>query len=329
MGKQYRVIRKIASVPITANGFATQDLPRDYDYEAIGLRISASLQVTVLATSVRAEAPCQLVPRVEIIADGKNNLFSAPFWYTSIANMRRSLTDSGGRAVTPPSGVAVATYAVEANGIVDFATIDGVRPKDSNFRSRGLSLLQARFTFGAAGDAFVGGTVAFSGSPVVDVYAMQCVEETDANGNFLSNPIALRKTSYQELAITTSNANQEVRLPAGNLIRSVLVRTDGSVTAGEPSAAVLNNLQLANGIDVRFNLAGANIRGKNNADFGSVGAGYYLADFMFQGKPGNNKLSDLWDVSNAAEPKAIMDVTGAANVKAQVVTEEYILARAA
>jgi len=325
MGKQFRVIRKIASVPITANGFATQDLPRDYDYEYIGLRIAASLQVTGAATSVRAESPCQLVPRVEVVADGKNNLFSAPFWYTSLGNVRRSLTQSGGRATTPPSGTGVATYAVEALGFIDFATLDGVRPKDSNFRSRGLSLFQLRLTFGAAGDAFVGGTVAFSGSPVVDVYAVQMVEETDAAGAFMSSPMALRKVSYQEQAFAASNANAEFRLPAGNLIRSVFVRTDGSTTAGEPSTAVLNNLTLQNGIDVRLNLSAANLRGLNNGQFGAVTAGYYLADLMRQESSGNAMLSNLWDVTGASEPKAILDVTGAANVKVQAVTEEYIL----
>jgi hypothetical protein len=325
MAKQFRVIRKIASVPITANGFATLDLPRDYDYEAIGLSIVASLQVTVLATSVRAEAPCQLVPRIEIVADGKNNLYSAPFWYAALGNVRRRLTSQGARATTPPSGVAVATYAVEANGFVDFATIDGVRPKDSNFRARGLSLFQLRLTFGAAADAFVGGTVAFSGSPVVDVYAMQLVEETDDKGNFLTSPISLRKVSYQEQAFASSNANAEFRLPAGNLIRSVFVRTDGSATAGEPSTAVLNNLSLQNGIDVRYNLSARNTRSLNNGTFGLVTSGYYVADFLSRGGEGNSVLSELWDVTGAAEPKAIVDVTGGANVKVQVVTEEYIL----
>jgi hypothetical protein len=323
MAKQYRIQRKVASIPIVAGGFNTQDLPRGYDYEAIFFRISASVQVTVLATSVRAEAPCQLVPRVEIIADGKNNAFSAPFWATSLGAIWRPLAQSGARAVTPPSGVAVATYAVEAIGVVDLASIDGVRPKDSNLRTRGLSLLQARLTFGQPGDVFVGGTVNFSGSPVVDVFTAEIVEETDAQGNFLTSPLALRKTSYQELALTASNANQEVRLPAGNLIKSALVRTDGSTTAGEPSTAVLNNLQIANGVDVRINLSGAQLRAKNNADYGQITAGYYMADVTRKGEAGVS-LSDLWDVSLAAEPKLILDVTGGANVKLQVVTTEYI-----
>ena len=327
MAKQYRIKRKIGTMQIAAGSFGTLDLPRQYDYESLMLRISASLQVTVLATSVRAEAPCQLVPRIEVIADGKNTIYSAPFWFASLGNLRRPITESGARATTPPSGVAVATYAVEAIGIIDLQTVDGVRPKDSNFRTRGLSLLQLRLTYANAGDAFVGGTVAYSGTPVVDVFSAECVEETDDAGNFLTSPIALKKVSYQQQAFAASNSAAEFRLPAGNMIRSVFVRTDGTTTAGEPSTTPLNNLQLLSGVDVRLNLSGPMLRAENNANFGQVVAGYYLADMLSKGGY-NVNLTDLWDVTRQAEPKAILDMNGAANVQVQVVTTEYILAAA-
>jgi hypothetical protein len=330
MAKQYTIKRKIGDVAIVSNGFNTIDLPRDYDYQAIGLRIEASVAVSVAnATSVRAEAPCQIVPRIEVIADGKNNLFSAPFWYTALANLDRPLGESGARAVTPPTSPNIATYATEAIGIIDFQHFEGIRPKDSNFRSRGLSLLQLRLTFGAAADVFVvgGATVAYSGSPVVSVFAMQEVEDTDDKGNYLTSPVALKKVSYQEQAFASSNANAEILLPAGNAISKVMIRTDGTTTAGEPSTTVLNNVQLANGIDVRLNLSAKNLRALNNADYGLVLAGYYMCDPLKSGTGGNLKLSQLWDLSGATQPKAVLDVTGGANVKAQVVTTEMILAR--
>jgi len=327
VASQYRIKRRIASLPIVANSFGVIDLPRQYDYEAIFLRISASLQVTAGATSVRAEAPCQLVPRIEVIADGKNTIFSAPFWYAALGNVRRHLTLTGGRATTPPTGVAIATYAVEAIGVIDLQTVDGVRPKDSNFRTRGLSLLQLRLTFGAAGDAFVGGTVVFSGAPVVEVFTAECVEEQNAKGDFITSPVALKKTSFQQQAFASSNSAAEVRLPAGNMIRSVLIRTDGAPTAGEPSVTVLNNVQLVSGVDVRVNMSGPGLRAENNANFGPVLAGYYLADLLAKGGPTVN-LTDLWDVTRQAEPRVVLDVVGGANVQVQVVTEEYILAAA-
>lgn len=321
--RQNRILRKVATVPVTAGGFATLDLPRDYDYETIFVRINGGLQVTALATSVRAEAPVQIIQRIEVIADGKNNLYSAPFWFATLANYERLSISQGARAVTPPSGVAVATYQVEANGTIDFMSQGSVRPKDSNFRSAGLSLFQLRMTFGQPGDCFVGGTVVFN-NMFVDVYVQQMVEIPDATGA-ITSPIALKKISYQEIALLSSNANQDIRLPAGNNIKSVVMRTDGSTTAGEPSVAVLNNVILGAGVDVRLNLSAAQLRSKNNQDYGLITAGYYIADLTTKGDAPVN-LTDLWDVTGAAEPKLTLDVTGGANVKMQAVVTEYILA---
>lgn len=322
MAKQFRVNRKVATIPVAAGGFATIDLPRQYDMECIFLRLSGSVQVTAAATAVRAEAPVQYVPRIEVIADGKNNLYSAPFWFTTLGSYDRKLTDQGARVTTPPSGTAIATYTFETFGTVDFQMVDGVRPKDSNFRTAGLSLFQLRATFGNPGDIFVGGTCNFVGTPTLEVFVQEDVEIPDKDGN-VSSPSLLKKVSYQEIALIASNANQEVRLPAGNYIKSAVFRTEGAVTAGEPSVAVLNNLQLAAGVDVRWNLTGPQTRAKNNADFGYVPTGYYITDVTAKGSSGVN-LTDMWDVTNQAEPKAILDVVGSATTKMQVVITECI-----
>lgn len=326
--KQYRVLRKVGNVNVVAGQPGGIDLPRSYDYESIFMRLSGSLQVTVGATSVRAEAPVQLVPRVFLIADGKNSLFNAPFWACSFARIDRFLGESGARVATPPSAVGVATYAVEAIGVIDLATIDGMRPKDSNFRTSLLSLLQLQFQFGQPGDPFVGGTVNFSGQPVVEVFTQEIVElpdvQPDGTKKF-SSPIMLRKVSSQEVAVAASNPQLEVLLPAGNLLKSVMHRSEGSVTAGEPSTGIINNMQLASGLDVRFNLTGPQVRAKNNADHGAVTAGYYFADVTRCG-PAPIRLSELWDLQGQVQPKAILDVTGGASNKVQSVITEYIRA---
>lgn len=320
----YRVKRKIATVPIVGGSFATIDLPRSYDTEAIFLRIWGTLQVTVLATSVRAESPCQLVPRVELIADGKNTVHSSPFWAISLGRHDRFIRESGARATTPPSGVAVATYAVEAIGIIDCQTPDGIRPKDSNFRTSGLSLYQLRLTFGQPGDCYVGGTVTLGTGCFVDIFSAEFVELPDANKQY-TTPIALRKTTYQEVAVTASNPNFQLDLPAGNLVKSVLFRGEVS---GEPSTAVLNAIQLQSGLDVRFNLSAAEARALANADHGQLLAGYYACDMTAHGKS-PIMLTELWDLTGQVDPKAVIDVTGGANNKVQAVITEYIMRPAA
>ena len=324
---QYRIRRRINTIQVTAGGQITIDLPRDYDYEAIMVRLSGTANVTVIATSVRAEAPCQWVPRLEIIADGKNTLFNAPLWFAALGSyVRPGAIASGARVTTPPTAVAVAAYPVEALGVIDFMTVDGVHPKDTNFRPSGLSLFQLRATFGNPGDIFVGGTVSFTGTPTLEVFAVQLVEQPDPQTGQYAQPIALKKVSTQIAAVPSSNSAQEIRLPAGNFIKSVLLRADGGTTAGEPSTAVVNGLILQNGVDVRFNLSGAQVRQLNNMDYGAITSGYYIADVTSKGRADVN-LSELWDCTNPAEPKLLVDATlGAATTTLTAVITEMIMA---
>ena len=329
--RQYRVLRKAPTINIVAGQTLPIDLPRSYDYESIFLRLSGSLQVTVAATSVRAEAPLQLVPRIVVIADGKSVLFNAPMWAASLGRVERELNQSGARATTPPSGTAIATYAVEALGVIDLATIDGNRPKDSNFRTSALSMFQLIATFGQPGDPFVGGTVNFSGQPTLEVFTQEMIElpDTDpATGKAkFTSPVMLRKVSFLQQAFAASNPNAQLRLPSGNLMKSVLLRGEGATTAGEPSTAVVNNIILQSGLDVRHNLTGAQTRAKNNCDFGAVTAGYYVADLCRNG-PALERLTELWDLTGQVEPQAVLDVTGGANVNVMAVVTEYIPAAA-
>lgn len=328
MAKQYTLIRKVATVNLVAGGFSAQDLPRDHDYNSIMCRLSANVQVTTAATSVRTEAPLQLIQRIQVIAEGKNMIFNAPAWFASFGNMQRRIRENGARAVTSPTAATVATYPVEALMFIDLATLDTIRPKDTNFRAYGLSLFQIQFQFGQALDVFVpgAGVAVFSGTPFVEVFTVNTVEERGQDGKYIDSPAFIKKISFQELPGVTANASLEARLPAGNLIRSVLVRTEGGVTAGEPATNQLNNFILQNSNDVRFNLTGAQVRMKNNGESGQVMGGYYNADLVTQGGAGNNFLGNLWDAGGASEPKAILDIAGFANGKVQVVTSEYIAA---
>jgi hypothetical protein len=323
MAKQFRIKRTVQTVAVQTGNFVTFDLPRGYDYESAQVRLYGTVNVTTAFTSVRAEAPCQLVQRLDVIVDGRNTSYSAPMWYATLANYdRQSKLETGARATTPPTAAAIASYVFEAIGNIDFATMDGERSKDSNLRTDGMQLFQCRVTFGQAADMFVGAGVATLTNAFVEITTTETVELTGDDGA-RTTPTMFKKVSFQELALTTSNANQEIRIPAGNLIKSVVLRTDGSTTAGEPSTAVLNRLQLVSGVDVRVNTLGAALRAQNNSDFGQLQQGYYVADLTRCGSP-TAKLSELWDVTRQAEPKLVLDVTGGANVKAQSVTTEYL-----
>lgn len=321
---QLRFKTRITQIPIIAGSNQPYDIPRQYDYESLFLRLSGTVQVTAAATAVRAEAPTQILPRLEVTSEGRNTHFNAPFWRCCIGNYERPQNIPGSLSVVPPTSPAVGTYPFSAHGVIDFCNVDGIRPKDSNLRTSALSLFQLRPTFGAAGDMFVGGTANFVGTPTLEVFSITMYEIPGADGK-ASTPGALKKTVYQEVAVPTSNLTQEIRLPTGNYLKSVVVRAEGLTTAGEPTNAVINEMTLSSAQDVRIKLLGNQVRALNSQDYGPVPVGYYILDYTSQGKiPGN--LTDCWNVSGQAEPKLILDVNGGAAVRLQIVTTEMILA---
>lgn len=319
--RQFPVMRQVATIPFVegASGIKV-DLPRQYDLESIMIRISGTWTNADAATSIYTEAPTQLISRVELVADGKNTIFSAPFWKLVTGNFGRPESVKGPADLrVPPSAIAAAAYTVEATGCLDLASVDCLRPKDSNFRTFGLNLWELKFAFGRAVDIAADVAAAtFVGT--VEVWIEETVELPDESGKY-SMPNFLRKTSFQQYDTTASNSNMEVRLPAGNLIRSVLIVTRA---AGIPVSTVLNKATLQSGVDVRAVLSAAQIRRNMARDFGDLEqVGYYLLDFVKEG-PSPGKLTNLWDVTQQAEPKLFLDVTGVASSNVQIVTEEYI-----
>lgn len=317
--KQYRLKRVVALINVVEGQFATFELPRGMDYESLTLRLSGTINVTVAGAAVRAEAPCQLVPRVDISSNGQLTHYAAPLWHSVFGGQENSPNANRAKSpAVPPTAAAIAAYAVEATGVINFNTPDGERPKDSNLATVGFTLFTLRLTFGTANACFTGApTSTFTGT--VEVSTSELVEEVAADGS-RTMPVLLKKVTTQEVAAAASTDSHEILLPSGNLFRSALIRAEGAT--GEPSLTMLTKMRLESNNDVRLNLSNAALRYENAKTHGWMTDGYYLMDLA---KSGNfARLSELWDLSNQAQPKIISTVVGAASQKVQAVVTEYI-----
>lgn len=327
--QQYRIKRRTHQANLTENNVVTLDLPRGYDIESIFLQVTGTANVTSGGTAVRAMAPTQLIKRVELIADGKNTIASVPGW-ALVKNIFRGQNGY----MLPPTAASAAAYAVEMVGSLDQALIDGIRPKDSNLRTAGMSLLQLRITTGACTDLFTGSPVGTMTAFALNVATIETIELPDDKGN-MTKPLYLQKRSYQDIALPSSNANQQVVLPIGNALRGVAIL---ATINGEPSNAVINNIQLVSGVDVRVNLPGTMLQRMNSTEYEPVGilsnttsaaissvmpTGLYLVDLMRNGNQ-DVKVTDAWDLSKASEAKLVLDVTGGAGYQITVVTNEFL-----
>lgn len=329
MGQQYRIKRQIDSRALTENGVVTFDVPRGYDIESFHFRVSGTANITTAGAAVRALAPTQLIKRVELIADGKNTIASIPGWA-----LRFNLGRSQYGYTVPPTGFAIAAYNVEFNGFLDQALIDGMRPKDSNLRTRGMQLLQLRITTGAATDLLTGTPAGSMTAFNLETSTIETVELSDEKGA-LSPILYMQKRSYQDIALTASNANQQIILPVGNALRGVILM---ATISGEPSDAVINQVQLASGVDVRAKLSAVALKRMNSMDYEAQGilsnttlassssqlpTGLYAIDLMKNG-PNDVQVTNAWDLSQASEAKLILDVTGSATTQLTVVTQEFL-----
>ena len=318
MAKQFRIKRRVAQVPVVFGTSVTVDLPRGYDIESVFFYLSGSITLSSAGTAVRAESPMGLVQRAEIIADGRNTIASV----RADAMQQYSPVRRSQGARTAPLGFAISTaYTFNGSFVIDQQMVDGIRPKDSNLRTSGMSLLQCRLTFGQATDMFTGTPVGALSTTFVDVFTSELVEIADEQGE-VTTPLYLIKRSYQDVSISGANSNLEIPLPVGNLFRGCLLRAS---SAGEPSAAVLNNVILRSGVDVRINLPIADLRISNQMDYGfAPPTGYAFADTMYNGALAGVRTSEGWDLTRASEAKLALDVSAPTTPAVSVMSIELL-----
>lgn len=325
MPGQYRIKRRVALLNTAAaeNTIQTIDLPRGYDLESIYFYGIGGGTLSGAGSAVRAEAPLQLIKRIEIIADGKNTIASVSGLLLGRGQMNRRGQLS---SLSPPADASAAarTYAFEM--ALDQQLIDGIRPKDANLRTSGMQLLQMRITFGAYIDLFTGSPAGgLTGTNTLEICTSEIVELPDANGE-ISRPLYVQKRTYQDIGCPTTNSNQEINLPVGNFLRSVLFRSEGFATAGEPSDAVLNYVTLRSGVDVRFSASWPMVFRMNRLDYQITArpVGIGLVDLCSSGQFAGIKATDAWDLTRASECKVVLDVNGSTNGKVSIMTTELV-----
>lgn len=294
-------------------------IPRDYDYETIGIRFAGTAHVTTNFASVRAEAPLQALASISLSANG--DLLDG---LTGILAHRMSVLRKGQLPpLSVPSGFVVADYAFAGTVLLDRSVIDGIRPKDAAFPSRGLTTFDLNLVMGSCADLFTGAGVGTITGGTVEVFATKLKETVGPDGK-RSSPRAVAKRSYFTESFAASNAAYEKRINSGNLFRGLVMRAYG-VTAGEPSNAVINRAKLMKGNEVVFDWSGNVIRDQNAADYQvtTMPTGLYVLDLMAMGSAAG-KLTDCLDLRRSTEEvKLVLDVTGGANVKIDVATLEY------
>ncbi len=296
--KSGRLQRRVVQQPWVANTQQTFDLPRGYDLNAVQVLVSGTIQVTVAMTAVRANAPAQLIQNIDVFADGNKSYNQSNGILSAIGNAERSFANS---LVAPTNLVAV--HNVSCMYRLDRVNADGPRPKDAALHTTlpFMSLLQCRLTTGLATDVFdaTAGTVTnvvLTNSIMLDE-TMEFNEADRLEGRFI------KRISFQDLAVTAANTNQQFILPVGQYLRGVKIFATDSAAANPDTGSnvLINQVTVRAGVDRRIDLPFLVLRNQNanaySVPIGTVPAGFAFADCCPDGRL--NQLFDLRGVSQA------------------------------
>ena len=319
MPAQIRTQQFVRSVPFVPGGQQTLEIPRMSDIENLMWQLTGTFTYPAGATGTLSQgAATALIARIELVADGKTTIASIPGWATNLFSDRRlGMIPNGTAFYNNMTAVAAnAAGTVQALGYLDQAQFDGVRPKDSNLRARGYSLLELRITFAPWSAAF---TNALSVPTVFNltfgVSANLCAE---ADPEKTIPKFAVKRTAVT-IDATNSNSAAQVNLPQGNAIRSIKIN---STINGVGAWTVRNKGKAFNGIDTRVQASQLELI-QRQVGYRDVPTGMVEIDFARQKQDGV-LASNAWILPTPCQPVLELDFTGAAGAKIELVITEYV-----
>jgi hypothetical protein len=364
MAYQQRVKRLVQSQAWAVNTLVTVPLPRNYDLESVYITITGTenYPAALVAACVRSDAPFGLITRIEVIAEGRQTLFSVPGYVMGMANIRRhrrptyrERAESWNNHQNPPlvytaptSTMPTSTSVAFAGTIcLDFQNIQGFRPKDTVLRTGGLQTLDLKLTFGDQTSLFypaaasatpfaapaLGSTLPTltnytitPGTLFVNISEVQ--ELADPQTGQISSPTSVQRWSNQQINLPSVQTNLQTLLPTDNFVGMVLLTTKIS---GESIDGMISGARLQRGVDVRYNIDVPVLRGLMQMDSDwAMQPGFMALDIMGAGNQ-FVKISEAWNLQGGADTRIGVDVVAAGagtTSTADITTVEFIPLRA-
>jgi hypothetical protein len=319
MPVQIRTQQFIRSVKYVPGGIQTIELPRMADIESLILDLVGTFTYPAGATgSLTSLGPQALISRVEVVVDGKTTVVSVPGWAIGVASDRTFEGSGGGAYLSMTTPAASTAGSLNTQMYLDFMQFDGVKPKETNLRVRNASIVELKVTFAPWATAFS------NAASVPSVYDITLF----VDGNFCtelnpesSGPSMVVRRMSQIVAADTSNTAHQIRLPSGNILRSVKFYTHIN---GIASDNVVTSVNASNSLDTRVQADIRALRARQRG-YKAPQVGHFEIDFARQTR-GDVLVSNAWAVPSPSEPILTLGYTGSAGARIEMVTTEYIKA---
>jgi len=320
--------REIGSITFAANQTRTLQLPRNYAYRKLHLKLVADLTRVAGATAgaPKDSCPAQLVRNLMIRANGRDVIKN--FDFETLHRMdqfrhgirpRISWMDDAAAYSEAWEGYAVATgetFVIHA--VIDFEMWRAIRPIDSLLDSAGLATLDLIVTFGAGDDVMNDAYDPAAGGVTVNSAALY-VAATESVGVPAGTVFMTNKEYMLRSQVTAASTRHQINLPVSNLYRSFVIKTHSD---GDQVNTILNDITIKAGTEVfKYRLASfLQMDGRlefqtespieqdvqNRAHQEDVVPGYYILEFVKDGRLteclDTSKLSSLMLELNVNHP---------------------------
>lgn len=305
--------RELGSVAYAQNQQRTLQLPRNYAYRALSLRLCANLSWTeTTAGIVKDSAPAQLVSNIQVRANGRDVIKN--YDMETLHRLTQLRYGCRPKIISPANTTAATNQDLEVHAMINFEMWRAVKPIDTLLDSSGMATLELIVTWGTGADIFggaYGGTVTVNSA---DLY-VSAIEQVGvpAGSRFMIN-----KEYFLESVITAASAQHQINLPVSNLYRSFVLKT---VSDDCHVNTILQNIQIKSGTEVYKNRVAYHLQMDNRIDrqlenpvslaaalgghdyANLVRNGYYLLEFVRDGR-----LTECLDTSRLSTLELILNV---------------------
>ena len=316
--------RELGSITYAANQTRTLQLPRNYAYRTLQLKLVADLYRAAGATggAPKDSCPAQLVRNIMIRANGRDVLKN----YDMETLHRMDQIRHGVRphiSFAGFSGYAEILVGAKVTCVVH-AQIDAemwrcIRPIDTLLDAAGLATLELIITFGAPDDTMNDAYDPAAGGVTVDSATLY-VASVEAVGVPAGTQFMTNKEYMIRSQVTAASSSHQVNLPTSNLYRSFILKTHSD---GVQVDTILNNIQIKSGTEVFKHRIAGFLQMDNRIEYGievpeldsSAAAvdhyylehlleGYYVLEFVKDGH-----LTECLDTSKLSSLELILDVS--------------------
>lgn len=308
--------REVGSITFAANQQRTLQLPRNYAYRMIMLKLVANLSWTeTTAGVVKDSAPAQLVRNLMVRVNGRDVVKNIDL--ETLHRLSQIRYGTRPKVVSPANTTAAANQDLEVHAFLPFAMWRSVKPVDSLLDSSGMATLELIVDFGVGNDVFGG---AYGGTVTVNSCTLY-VASIEAVGVPAGTQFMVNKEYRITSQVTAANASHQINLPVSNLYRCFVLKT---VSDDVLVNTILTSIQLKSGTEVYKQRLGGFLQMDNRLDYSlecpvalaaALGGasyanrlldGYYMLEFVRDGRLteclDSSRLSSLELILNVAHP---------------------------